>query len=222
MTKICFFDLDGTLLNTIENIGGHMNQTLSEFGIAPFSMKEYCYFVGKGSRYLTESVLSARGKMTQAFFDEFYASFITKYNAAPDMGVTVYDGILALLAALKAKGVHIAVVTNKPDAAAQRSIAHFFDREIFDEILGAVDGKPLKPAPDAVLSLLEKYGVEKDEAAFIGDSDVDMLTAVNAGVRGFGALWGFRTGEELTAAGATALLASPLDLLAHLSLPDAP
>ena len=94
-----------------------------------------------------------------------------------------------------------------------RSVAAFFSEGTFDEVLGAVDCRALKPAPDGVFSILEKYGISPEEAAFIGDSDVDMLTAKAAGVRGFGALWGFRTAEELAAAGATALLSHPTELL---------
>lgn len=213
MTKICIFDLDGTLLNTLENIGGNMNRALKDFGMEPFSPEDYRYFVGNGSRKLAESALAARGKLTSEFFETFYPRFMMYYSASPDAGVSVYDGIPALLFALKERGIRVAVCTNKPNVAAQASIARFFAPSTFDDIIGAVDGMPLKPSPDGVLSLLEKYGIAPDEAAFIGDSDVDMLTAKAAGVRGFGALWGFRTAEELTAAGATALLSYPTDLI---------
>lgn len=213
MTQICIFDLDGTLLNTLGNIGGNMNRALVDFGLAPFEIDEYRYFVGNGSRSLTERVLAARGKLTPEFFEEFYPHFFKIYSDAPDAGVSVYDGIPALLDALKKRGVRIAVCTNKPSVAAAGSIARFFAEGTFDEVVGAVDGKALKPAPDGVFSILEKHGISPDEAAFIGDSDVDMLTAKAAGVRGFGALWGFRTAKELAKAGATALLSHPTDLL---------
>ena len=213
MTKICIFDLDGTLINTLANIGGNMNQALGDFGIEPFPLEDYRYFVGNGSRNLTEKALAARGRMTPEFFDEFYPHFFHIYETYPDARVTVYDGIPELLAALKARGIRVAVCTNKPNGAAQTSVAAFFSEGTFDEVLGAVDGRALKPAPDGVFSILEKYGISPEEAAFIGDSDVDMLTAKAAGVRGFGALWGFRTAEELAAAGATALLSHPTELL---------
>ncbi|MBE6567205.1 MAG: HAD family hydrolase [Ruminococcaceae bacterium] len=216
MTKICIFDLDGTLLDTLDNIGGNMNRTLADFDLAPFAREDYRYFVGNGSRRLTECALEARGKLTPDFFEEFYPHFMTYYAASPDEGVRVYDGIPALLSALKERGVRVAVCTNKPNAAAQGSIARFFPGGTFDDIIGAVDGMPLKPSPHGVLTLLEKYGFSPDEAAFIGDSDVDMMTAKAASTRGFGALWGFRTAEELAAAGATALLSYPTDLLNHI------
>ena len=213
MTKICIFDLDGTLLNTLENIGGNMNEALEAFDIEPFPIDDYRYFVGNGSRVLAERALAARGKMTPEFFAEFYPRFFSIYKAHPHEGVSVYDGVFELLAGLKERGIRVAVCTNKPNAAAHGSIDHFFAPEAIDDIVGAVDGKPLKPAPDGVLGLLEKHGIAPHEAVFIGDSDVDMQTAVAAGVRGFGALWGFRTAEELTEAGATGLLSHPLELL---------
>lgn len=216
MTKLCVFDLDGTLLNTLENIGGNMNKALEDFGIEPFPIEDYRYFVGNGSRILTERALAARGKMTPEFFAEFYPRFLSIYEANPDTRAYVYDGIFELLAGLKERDIRVAVCTNKPSVAAHGSIARFFAPETFDDIVGAVDGKPLKPAPDGVISLLEKYGISPDEAAFIGDSDVDMQTAVAAGARGFGALWGFRTAEELTRAGAVGLLSHPRELLDKL------
>lgn len=216
MVKICIFDLDGTLLDTLENIGGHMNATLEKYSLAPYAKEDYRYFVGKGSRNLTERALSGRIEYDQDFFDRFFADFGARYAASPDAGVTVYDGILPLFEALRERGVRIAVCTNKPQAAAEGSIRAFFADGVVSDVLGGREGVPLKPAPDAPLSLLEKYGIDKADACFIGDSDVDMLTAKAVGVRGFGALWGFRTAEELTAAGATALLSHPTDLLSYL------
>lgn len=208
--------MDGTLLNTLGNIAGHMNRTLAEFSLAPYSLEEYRYFVGNGARSLTERALAGRGDFDADFFARFYARFSAQYAAAPEAGVTVYDGIKPLLDALHARGVRTAVCTNKPEAAAEGSIATFFPEGTFSDVLGGREGVPLKPAPDAVLSLLEKYGIEKSETLFIGDSDVDMLTATAVGVRGFGALWGFRTAEELTAAGAHALLSIPTELLDYV------
>ena len=216
MVKICIFDLDGTLLDTLGNIGGHMNATLEKYSLAPYAKEDYRYFVGNGARVLTERALSGRIKYDKDYFDRFFAEFGARYAAAPDEGVTVYDGILSLFEALRARGVRIAVCTNKPQTAAEGSIRAFFPDGLISDVLGGRDGVPLKPAPDAPLSLLEKYGIDKADACFIGDSDVDMLTAKAVGVRGFGALWGFRTAEELTAAGATALLSTPEDLLSYL------
>ena len=213
MTKICVFDLDGTLINTLENIAGHMNDTLVSYGLSPFPVERYRYFVGNGARNLTKQVLEASGKMTPEFYEEFFSRFIVAYEGAPYAGVAPYDGIFDMIDALKAKGIRLAVCSNKPHAAAVASVENMFPAGIFDDVLGGRDGVPLKPAPDAVLALLEKYGVSREEAAFVGDSDVDMKTAVAAGIRGFGALWGFRTADELSAAGATALLAHPTELL---------
>ena len=208
--------MDGTLLNTLENIGGNMNETLEEFSLAPYPMDDYRYFVGNGSRALTERALAGRGKNTPEFFEPFFARFSQTYAAYPDRGVTVYDGILPLLDALKERGILVAVCTNKPQAAAERSMKIFFSPDSYTELLGGRADVPLKPAPDAPLALMEKYGVTREETLFIGDSDVDMKTAVALGVRGLGALWGFRTAEELTEAGAHALVAHPMDVLKYV------
>ncbi len=216
MTKICIFDLDGTLVDTLANIAGHMNRTLEKFSLSPFPLERYRYFVGNGARNLTKQALEASGKMTPEFFDAFFPHFITAYEGAPYDGVTVYDGILPLLNALKTRGVVLAVCSNKPHAAAVASVENMFPEGLFDEVLGGREGIPLKPAPDAVLALLEKYGARREEAVFIGDSDVDMKTAVAAGIRGYGALWGFRTADELRSAGATGLLSHPEELLSKV------
>lgn len=216
MIKLCVFDLDGTLLNTLGNIAGNMNATLEAFSLAPYPIENYRYFVGNGSRALAEDALSGRGMNTPEFFAAFYAKFYERYAAHPHTGVTVYDGVFPLFDALGAQGVRIAVCTNKPQTAAEVSLRHFSLEEYISDILGGGDAYPLKPAPDAVLALMEKYGALKEEILFIGDSDVDMKTAVAAGVKGLGALWGFRTGEELAAAGAHALVAHPLDILKYV------
>ena len=217
MIKICIFDLDGTLLDTLGNIAGHMNRTLAKYSLAPFPVSDFKYFVGNGARILTERALRARGVYTPEFFEDFFADFAASYAASPDEGVLVYDGISALLDGLTKRGIRAAVCTNKPDAAAKRSIDRFFAEGTFSDVLGARDGFPLKPAPDGVFALLEKYGIKKEEAVFVGDSDVDMQTAVASGLRGFGALWGFRTAKELTDAGAYRLLSAPTELLSYLS-----
>ena len=216
MTKICIFDLDGTLVNTLENIAGHMNKTLESYAMAPFPVDRYRYFVGNGARNLTKQVLEASGRMTPEFYEEFFARFIVAYEGAPYDGVAAYDGVLPLLDALKEKGIVLAVCSNKPHAAAVSSVKNMFPEGTFDAVLGGREGVPLKPAPDAVLSLLKERGFTRDEAVFVGDSDVDMKTAVAAGIRGYGALWGFRTADELLSAGATGLLSHPEELLTKI------
>ena len=216
MVKLCLFDLDGTLLDTLGNIAGHMNATLAAFDLAPFPVSDYRYFVGNGAAILTERVLRARGVYTPSLMEAFFLRFQESYISAPEQDVTVYDGIKELLAALRAQGVAAAVCTNKPHAAAVASVERFFGSDTFFAIAGAKEGVPLKPAPDAARQLMQEAGASTEETLFIGDSDADMLTAVAAGIRGFGAKWGFRTPEELTEAGAHALLDHPTDLLRFL------
>lgn len=217
MTKLCVFDLDGTLLNTLPNIAGNLNATLAQMGYEVFPVERYCAFVGNGAKILVERALVAQDAYTPERHAAVYANFIARYEASPDEGTTVYDGMPETLAALRKEGVLLAVCTNKPHLAAEKSIFRFFGEDVFAAVCGAVDGVPLKPAPDGVNALLARFGIAKEDALFIGDSDVDMLTAKAAGLTALGALWGFRTREELLSAGADALLSHPSDLLSYVS-----
>ena len=217
MIKLCIFDLDGTLLNTLGNIAGNLNKTLEALGYESFPTDRYRDFVGNGARILVERALRAQDAYTPESFATVYASFMARYEASPDEGTTVYEGMPETLAALRAQGVLCAVCTNKPHLAAEKSILRFFGEDAFVAVCGARDGAPLKPAPDGVNALLARLGVGCDEVLFIGDSDVDMLTARAARVKALGAKWGFRTPEELTEAGADALLSHPREILDHLS-----
>lgn len=216
MVKLCLFDLDGTLLDTLGNIAGHVNDTLIAFGIAPFPVSDFRYFVGNGAARLTELVLRARNAYTPELWERFYPRFKAAYLAAPFAQVDVYEGIPALLSELKARGIASAVCTNKPHEAAVSSVEHLFGKDAFFAVSGSRDTLPLKPSPDGAWEIMAAYGATKEETLFIGDSDVDMQTATAAGVRGFGATWGFRTEKELLAAGAYALLTHPTDLLSYL------
>ena len=216
MVKLCVFDLDGTLLDTLKNIAGNLNQALETLGIQPFPLDDYRSFVGNGAKKLVISALSARGLDVETWYPRVFPIFAEFYEKAPDKDVTVYEGMLPLLTALRAKGILCAVNTNKPDGAAQSTVSKFFPADAFATVLGAGEEIALKPSADGVRLLMKRYGVKAEETVFVGDSDVDMQTACNAGVRGFGATWGFRTPEELMGAGATALLLHPTDLLAYL------
>jgi len=216
MTKFCVFDLDGTLLNTLGNIGGNMNRALEDFGIEPFPLEQYRYFVGNGSRNLTERALAARGKLTPEFFEEFYPHFFAIYEAVPDRGVTVYDEIETLLSALKERGIRLAVCTNKPNAAAQKSVAGFFDEGTFDDVIGAVDGMALKPAPDGAIEVLKQLGVTPEESIYVGDTWVDMQTGKSLGAFTIGVLWGFREYDELKSNGADLIVEKPSEIMDYI------
>ena len=166
MTKICIFDLDGTLVNTLENIAGHMNRTLESYGIPTFPVDRYRYFVGNGARNLTKQVLEASGKMTPEFYEEFFSHFIVAYEGAPYDGVAPYEGITAMLKALKEKGIVLAVCSNKPHAAAVASVekgtgglkVKFYDKlkalELLGKAMGLFEGAAVEQPDNGLLQAI--------------------------------------------------------------------
>ena len=202
MIKCCIFDLDGTLLETLVTIRYYVNNTLAAFGVEPITEEECRVFVGKGARNLIHRVLESRGVDTPEFFDKVFDHYNAAYDAAPYHLTYPYDGIIELLDRLHAAGIKLAVLSNKPDFATRVAINHFFgDR--FDIVRGGIEGIALKPAPDAPLALLADLGCTADEAAYVGDSEVDVICAANyKPALPIFVDWGFRTREELAAAGA--------------------
>ena len=206
MIKCCIFDLDGTLLDTLATIRYYMNLSLTEFGIEPITPEECRRFVGRGARNLMHSALESRGADTPELFDRIFAFYNAAYDAAPYYLTRPYDGTEELTDRLKASGIKLAVLSNKPDFATRVAISHFFGDK-FDIVRGGIEGIALKPAADAPLALLAELGCTPEETAYVGDSEVDVLCAKNYGP----ALpvfvdWGFRTREELTEAGAELIL----------------
>ncbi len=197
--KAVIFDLDGTLLDTLDDLADAVNYTMREFGFPERSLDEVREFVGNGAKKLIElSMPDASDEVIAAqclkVFKEYYLPN-SKVKTKP------YDGIISLLEALRANGYKTAVVTNKPDDAAKETVKHFFG-ELIDFTVGQVDGVPQKPEPDCVYTALEKLGVSKGEAVFAGDSEVDCITALNAGLDCIGVTWGFRSREVLEEHGA--------------------
>lgn len=208
--RAAVFDLDGTLLNTLADLADSGNELLASYGMAPHPEKAYRYFVGNGSRKLMERILPGR---TPEQIDEALARYKAIYEKRLTVKTTPYTGILEMLSALRARGVRMAVCTNKHVSAAEVLIRKYFPADSFDAYEGDCPGVPRKPDPAHVRIVLDKMGVGPEEAVYLGDSGVDMQTAVNAGVLPVGVLWGFREKEELTENGAEILLSQPLELL---------
>lgn len=216
--RFVVFDLDGTLLDTLQDLANAANHTCRSFGWPEHTLEEYRYFVGNGipKLCLRFSPADARDEATQA---EVLARFSARYAAHKEDCTAPYPGIFALLDRLAAAGVRCGVLTNKEDSLARAVMEHYFPGR-FAFVQGAVPGVPVKPDPTALRRLLERMGADPAATLFVGDSDVDMLTARNAGLPGAGALWGFRTREELEKAGAAALCPDPA-ALARLILGEA-
>lgn len=188
------FDLDGTLLDTLEDLYRSTNHTLRQFGCPGRSLDEVRRFVGNGARWLIEQALP--GKADDPSVDAVLQAYQNHYNATCNDGVTrPYPGVLEALAQLRRK-YPVAVVSNKPDPAVKTLCKVHFGDVI---ALGVTQDCPRKPAPDMVYKTMSQMGV--DTCVYVGDSEVDVLTAKNAGVPCLSVLWGFRDKEEIEAVG---------------------
>lgn len=208
MKKCAIFDLDGTLVNTIDDLGLATDAVLREFGVQPkWSEADYKKFVGNGAKKLVERAFEHR--LSAQELEKAYASFKVKYNAIKMDHAHAYPGIKEALDAIKEKGVHLAVVTNKPDEAAQGMIESIFGNNYFDVIIGATDDVPKKPDPTTVNLALKRLNCRAKDAMYFGDSDVDMITGRNAGIETIGCSWGFRSFAELFAQHPSVILDEP-------------
>lgn len=209
--KAALFDLDGTLLNTLEDLANATNRALASAGYPVHPVAAYRRFVGNGLRTLVVRALPAGEDAST--IEEMVRR--TGENYARDWAETThpYPHIPALLEKLRGKGVPLAVVTNKPHDWTLLMLARYFPDKPFLFVQGAAPQLPHKPDPTGALRAARSLKVAAGEAAFIGDSNVDMHTARNAHMYALGAAWGFRGAEELKAAGADALLDDPLDSL---------
>lgn len=211
MTKLAaVFDLDGTLLDTIDDLAYAVNTALTENGFPTHPREAYFYFVGNGARTLVQRALPQDVEKT--VFETVYARYSELYEAHWNVFTKPYDGILELLAALRADGIPLGVVSNKVHDRTLEVIDTFFPNT-FDAVFGNRPGVPLKPDPAGVFNALAALGSDPAHAFYLGDTGVDIETGKRAGIYSAGALWGFRTAEELTAAGADILCAAPSDAL---------
>lgn len=208
--KAVIFDMDGTILNTLEDLKNATNYSLRQFGMPERSLEEVRMFVGNGIRKLVERAVPAgtsEEKIAQVFdvFLEYY-EIHSADNTSP------YPGILELVEKLKKSGIKTAVSTNKADVPAQELGREYFNG-IFDLIVGQQDGLKVKPAPDSVNKILSILDIQKKDAIYIGDSDVDAQTAKNSGLDFIGVSWGFRGREFLEKNGAKNIVDNANEIL---------
>lgn len=211
--KACIFDLDGTLTNTLESMTYSVNLTLKEMGLSQITKDQCRMFVGNGARVLIEESLKVSGDPKASRIEEGMKIYGRIFDQNCTYHVTPYEGIPEMLKALKDRGIHLAVLSNKPDRQTVKVVKEIFGDNIFDYAQGQKDGIRRKPAPDGVWYLMEQMQVSKEECLYIGDSEVDAATGKNAGLKTIGVLWGFRDKKTLETAGADHLIERPEELL---------
>ena len=206
------FDLDGTLLDTLGDLAASVNYALRIHGMPEHSLDDVRRFVGNGVRKLMERAVPDGAD--NPLFDETFATFRQYYMAHSLDTTRPYEGIPETLTALKARGCHLAVVSNKMMAATQELCHHFFSDTI-EVAIGEDEAAGIrrKPAPDTVFTALKALGVGKEYAVYVGDSDVDIQTARNAGLPCISVLWGFRDRDFLLQNGAETFISTPSELL---------
>lgn len=210
MYKAVIFDLDGTLLDTIEDIAISCNFVLKQFGKPPFSLEEYKLFVGQGANQLFKDILpelnEEEQKKAKDIFEEHYAK---QYS----INTKLYPDINKLLTFLKTRGFKLAILSNKPNVFTKKCAIKYLKDWEFDVVYGIREGIERKPNPQGVFDILDELKVEAGETLFIGDTKVDMQTAKNASMDSVGVLWGFRGEKELREHGAKYIVKTPKELI---------
>ena len=212
MTKLVIFDLDGTLIDTREDIANACNYALEQCGYPTVPLEDYNMLVGRGIDNLFRGALP-EGHKGEDMVAKMRSIFVPYYNEHKCDFTKPYEGIMEALEVLSAKGLRFAVASNKYQEGTEQLVEKFFGKYDFVRILGQRDGKPIKPDPLIVAEAMEGLpGVALDEVVYCGDSDVDMQTGLGAGVRTIGVTWGFRTREELAAYKPYALIDHPREI----------
>jgi phosphoglycolate phosphatase len=210
--KAIVFDLDGTLLNTIDDLAFSVNTVLARHGFPAHEAEAYKYFVGNGAKLMVARAIpeAQRSEETVA---QCVSEVREVYNKHMLDNTCPYDGVPELLEDLNKRDIALAVLSNKPDWATRLLVEHYFGRDTFACVRGAVDGVALKPDPQASRMIAETLNVKPVDFLHVGDSATDMQTAQASGMTAVGALWGFRTKDELVSNGAQFCVEIPEELL---------
>lgn len=210
--KGLIFDLDGTLANTIDDLADSMNCVLTSQGYPTHKSDAYRYFVGAGMRNLVKRSLP-EDKRDDTEIDKCLGLLLIEYKENCFVKTRLYDGIREAIDKLKDRGIKLAVFSNKIDELTQRFVEVLIGANKFEIVVGAQPSIPIKPNPAGAFLICEKLGIPPKEFGYIGDTSTDMLTANSAGMYSIGALWGFRTKDELVESGAKCLVSHPRELL---------
>ena len=209
ITKGIIFDLDGTLVDTLDDLTDSMNAALVQVGRPARPRQECMGMIGHGLRKFAERAVGPDHlELTDALIERMAAHYIDHCV----LKTTPYPGMEEVITTLSKKGLRLGVLTNKNQAPSEIIVRHFFGCA-FDPIVGAADGRETKPDPQTTLDILAGWGLDADEVIFIGDSETDIQTATNAGIRCVACEWGFRSKEQLVEAGGEILIREPGQIL---------
>jgi phosphoglycolate phosphatase len=211
------FDLDGTLLDTLDDIADSANLVLRQLGFPEYAVEAYKYFIGDGMEVLARRVLPTE-HCDEAMIRRYAAGMRKEYGRLWAVKTRPYPGIPELLDALRTRGTRTAVLSNKPDQFTKLCVGRLLADWPFEAVVGQREGVPKKPDPAGALAIARQLGIPSSDILYLGDTNTDMQTAVAARMYPVGALWGFRTADELLTNGANALIAQPLELLQLLGV----
>ncbi len=213
--KAVLFDLDGTLLDTLDDIGESLNRALKKEGFPIQTREAYSKFVGEGATLLVTRALPEE-KRDEDTIRSCLKVFLEDYNEHWKINTKPYDGVPEMLDSLSARGLKMTVLSNKAHFFTERCVVEFLSDWNFDVVFGQRDGVPKKPDPAGALEVAERLGFTPGDFLYLGDTGIDMKTAVAAAMYPVGVLWGFRTLEELQSNGARTVIRHPLEVLSLL------
>lgn len=210
--KLACFDLDGTLLNTLGGLTRSLNAARRMNNLAPQTEEQVTAFINNGVVKMIERSLAADpGDYSTELKERILKDYIAYYNSHVLEETRPYNGMMEALMRLKADGMKLACITNKNDEPAQKLIKHFFP-EIFDYVKGSVEGVERKPSPEPIEKCLYSLGIENSDTVYVGDTEVDIMTAVNSGIDSISCTWGYRSRRFLVENGALFICTEPVDL----------
>lgn len=214
--RLVIFDLDGTLLNTIDDLAMSTNYALRQYGYPEHDLAAYRYFVGNGITKLIERALPEEARQ-EHIITSLRAAFVAYYQQHKTDLSRPYPGIPELLHTLHSQGIRLAVASNKYQQGTIELVRHFFGDRLFSVVLGQREGVPVKPDPTIIKDILTSTAVPESETLYVGDSGVDMQTARNSALTSIGVTWGFRPRRELEINGANLIVDTPREIAAWIN-----
>ncbi len=210
--KAVIFDLDGTLLDTLEDLANATNRVLTENGFPIHELDAYRYFVGDGSKMLITRALP-ESKRDEVTISACYNMLMEDYGRNWKIDTRPYDGIPEMLDAMTSQGLKMSILSNKPHEFTIKCVTEFLTNWNFDIIIGQRDEFPKKPDPAGAVKIARQIDIPPSDFLYLGDTSIDMKTAIAADMFPVGALWGFRPRKELQESGAKALIKKPIEIL---------